>query len=891
MGTFINPVSALPTEAEEFMKKSQENEIKKSVSKKAEKENKKRLSEINGSDASKNSKTINFKDPYAASDPKIKKYIQSKSFMIPFKQSSQISIYDAITDAQAKCGMGTVPRETIEAFILKETVCGFDMGWDTYSDVVKYYPGFCNIRNAGANGGFKNTSASGYMQVVYSTFKGQCDSYPELKSAIAALNMPDTYMKLINNPSAFQDNTIRMQTWCNMVRDYPLISLYSGVITFRQKLSDIGVANKTAAINISADQYAKAVKRYYGSESNVANEEYCRNHLNAIKKVSGESIGEVLKNGSQVSPETISTESNLNRVNISLEQTSTVGSGNITDDNFVRGDYIAYDPEKDKINLTYDTAKAAEDYQNLLKRLYKSKVDITGIIGMPVRFSRYADARIGIDPTKDFSDNDKGIDRFYNIYGRVYTETFIKMSNIVALSPGVPDFLMGFSSEQKQTVMKNMLKLAGVEAQADQNTQSTVTEKAKEDIKNTVNNAKRVARTLYGFKQCSSEYGEHCRRLIYVAAALFNVTEKELREVMDNNEKVALGITDENSSNILNETGGFDAIRFDSSSRMAQFIYRDDGAITDIQKMRDSESMGVFNGARHNTLIYNSGPIENTESISNSTRASSFESMFNVPQAELIKDASFLMAAPIASIDQAKDYMNNTSGLGGLANSISNVFGLSSISSMASKVFANIKIPKVFGDSSYSKQYNIKVKLSSPSGSKMAKFKYIVMPLMRLMPYFLPRQYGYYPDAIISPYLVQTYCKGLIACELGMVSQVQIERNVETAAIDGIPTELDITFTITELNPFLSIPFDPKDTKAGITGYWSSGVIPYLSTMAGIPLYRGEMIDSAADKFKNFKLFGGTMLNNPRHSISDHAANMSSKAFMKLNAIGWFGFK
>ena len=75
----------------------------------------------------------------------------------------------------------------------------------------------------------------------------------------------------------------------------------------------------------------------------------------------------------------------------------------------------------------------------------------------------------------------------------------------------------------------------------------------------------------------------------------------------------------------------------------------------------------------------------------------------------------------------------------------------------------------------------------------------------------LPMQMGY--NGMRSPFLVKGVFKGLFNCEMGIITNMDIQKGGEGSwNIDGLPTEVQISFTIKDLYQALTMT-KGKDLK------------------------------------------------------------------------------
>ena len=179
------------------------------------------------------------------------------------------------------------------------------------------------------------------------------------------------------------------------------------------------------------------------------------------------------------------------------------------------------------------------------------------------------------------------------------------------------------------------------------------------------------------------------------------------------------------------------------------------------------------------------------------------------------------------------------SSLGGLGS----LFGASgalfnSEAGMIIKGEGRFMMPKVWSDSSYSRNYSINMKFRSPYGDRVSIFENTFIPLLFLIGLTSPRQAGF--SSYTTPYYVKAYSKGLISCELGMISSLSITRGEDRndRTIEGFFRTISVSLTIEDVMPTMSMSmsagvFAPlKSTNVGLKNY--------LTGLAGIDFIERE---------------------------------------------------
>lgn len=201
-----------------------------------------------------------------------------------------------------------------------------------------------------------------------------------------------------------------------------------------------------------------------------------------------------------------------------------------------------------------------------------------------------------------------------------------------------------------------------------------------------------------------------------------------------------------------------------------------------------------------------------SESFSNSTTESQLASKVN-QFSDLGREISFLTGSTIgldtgygeeSLIKEANDTLD------GIVNTY--LRGNQVFKDIASN-FATVAVggklifPEIWADSSYSKSYDINIKLRTPDGDKVSWFMNIYVPLAHLICLTAARQAPTSgANAYMQPFLVRGYYKGLFNCDMGIITDMSITRGREKAwTLDGLPTEVDVSLTLKDLYDMFTI--------------------------------------------------------------------------------------
>lgn len=182
------------------------------------------------------------------------------------------------------------------------------------------------------------------------------------------------------------------------------------------------------------------------------------------------------------------------------------------------------------------------------------------------------------------------------------------------------------------------------------------------------------------------------------------------------------------------------------------------------------------------------------------------------------------------SMGALNEFVANTLNGSGTSGS---VFGaLSRIINIGGNVLKgeNIIIPNIYQSSEYSKSYNVNIKLKTPYGDKLSYYLDIFVPLMHLLALVMPKQTS--GASYKSPFIVKAYVEGSWSVNLGMVTALSITRSPESRSVEGLPNEVEVSMTISDLYTDLTMTPANNVTKFAT----NSSLVEFLATNCGMSL-------------------------------------------------------
>lgn len=243
------------------------------------------------------------------------------------------------------------------------------------------------------------------------------------------------------------------------------------------------------------------------------------------------------------------------------------------------------------------------------------------------------------------------------------------------------------------------------------------------------------------------------------------------------------------------------------------------------------------------------------EDFSNTTMESSIASSLN-KSSDLGKEIRFLLGEHGVLSDLVSEDTIDIAlkSIDGISNAI---LAENNIVSQLGKEFAVIAtggkliFPEIWSDSTFTRDFDVKLKLRCPCPNKVAWFFDICSPINHLLAFTLPRTpYGQdiagrifasdvTPNGYFSPFLVRGMYKGISNVDMGIVTALRIDKGKEGSwTIDGLPTEVDVSMTIKDLyNVMAMTPYERKSDLLNNTQF-----LGYLAFNCGISINQPDIV-------------------------------------------------
>ena len=259
------------------------------------------------------------------------------------------------------------------------------------------------------------------------------------------------------------------------------------------------------------------------------------------------------------------------------------------------------------------------------------------------------------------------------------------------------------------------------------------------------------------------------------------------------------------------------------------------------QDMAQHPYAGHYAGA---VSFYINSEAQVQESFSNATRQSELAGKVN-QLSDQAMEIQFLMGGLEAAGNWGKDSMTQklASKLPGLDAFLGGQEGLkegnyrngtgmiNSLVKNISTMLAGGKMifPEIWSDSSFARAYNITIKLDSPDCDEFSVYMNILVPLIHILAFVLPRSAG--DNSYISPFLVRAFYKSMFHVDMGIITNCEVTRGATGMwNKNGLPTEVTVTFTLKDMYTHMSQALNTNDNNV-IT---NPAQLDYIANLCGI---------------------------------------------------------
>ena len=446
-----------------------------------------------------------------------------------------------------------------------------------------------------------------------------------------------------------------------------------------------------------------------------------------------------------------------------------------------------YDPG----TLIIETRKAAANMsisdEDALEGLFKMQY----VWGIPPKITPTSDIQYMINEQE-----------YPNSFGRCYTEAFMQANTVFSIQPGKVKYLPNFSDADKSVFWElagDLLHGVSLDDETMKNSNSDMTGQlfeftsAYSDYINSVNLLARVMSIYLGIGD--KIYPGSSKKYKYMDYSFYNMP----------------GNAYENTANNIFSK-----------------------AVNEVKRQAKLYSAAITDDTYIHFYMTADGTSSN-EDMQVSTRQSSLESLFSGTVAELARDIEFLSNG--SSI---------TSSVSDLASSLgmnvgsTNATILDNIAHYGAAYLqgGRLVFPQMLDDVQYGRNYQGTCRFISTCVDPESIFLHCYLPVCFLLPFVIPQMLS--ENMYTYPFLARVHSKGLFSCDLAAITNLTLQRggnNSDFWSTDGLPTEIDASFTITPLYSKLMT----TTYKHPILFLQNSALQEYLGAMCGISFVGNQM--------------------------------------------------
>ena len=237
--------------------------------------------------------------------------------------------------------------------------------------------------------------------------------------------------------------------------------------------------------------------------------------------------------------------------------------------------------------------------------------------------------------------------------------------------------------------------------------------------------------------------------------------------------------------------------------------------------------------------FYVNSDVSFTDTLGNETTESTLASAVN-GLSDKAREIQFLLGTATSQIGSKFDSLQETLArsrqevdnlMTRLGDTSSNIFGtlFKSVKTIISG--GRLIFPNIWSNSTFSKSYNITIRLTTPEFDPKSWFLNIYVPLCHLIALVLPR--GEFQNGYTTPFIIKAFYKGMFNIDMGIITDMNISKGKDGGwTKDALPTVVEVQFTIQDLYSQLSMTKDGDMYKHNTLQNVSE--LDYLANLCGV---------------------------------------------------------
>ena len=365
-------------------------------------------------------------------------------------------------------------------------------------------------------------------------------------------------------------------------------------------------------------------------------------------------------------------------------------------------------------------------------------------------------------------------------FGRNYQHRIIARIPMLVMQAGIPEFMDGFTDDHTNAI-----------GQALTNTLGKIPGISKDTLESAIKSGGRY----YSLRLTPVEYFESVNVMCRGVAILLGIGDQE---ISINGENKKLREIDWRSAS-------------DSASKF-----------------------GYYGGA---VTFYINSDAQVSQSFSNGTTQSQLSQQMN-QMGSMASEMQFLMgglagytgAEFMAKMGQESLKTGDYRNANGMIDTI-----LTNITTIIAG--GRMYFPEIWSDSQFTQQYNVSIKLDSPTSDNLSLYLNILVPLLHILAFVEPRSSG--SNTYIAPYLVRAFYKSMFNIDMGIITNCEVKKGeVGAWNENGVPTQIEIDLTIKDLYNVLTLPL--QNGTNDLIG--NPGQMDYLANLCGINIGSPDII-------------------------------------------------
>lgn len=451
--------------------------------------------------------------------------------------------------------------------------------------------------------------------------------------------------------------------------------------------------------------------------------------------------------------------------------------------------------------------------------------NLSGIYGIPYQFPE------SVDPRPDSKSS----------FGSIYAERIITRMPLLMMSPGKVDFMSSYKTGEKKAVLDVLLNDG--------------------DGASDINDFLEKPGKYYTFAYDTENYWKYVNAANQASAIYLGIGDVEI------------------------DVNGVKA-------KAADFKW---------EKASNNKFDSLLVSNKSYVCFYTDADSSKSESFGNDTTSSQLADKVN-DFSSIAKEIQFLVGAN-TGIDIMKNQSAIDDALTNLGNVVDKFLGGSQTIKDLGEDFVTIAsggkliFPEIWSDSTFSQSFDVKIKLRCPCPNKVSWFLDIIVPINHLIALTMPRSpYGKSiinkdfdqepsVNGYMSPFLVRAFYKGLFNCDMGIITDLSIEKGKEGSwTLDGLPSEVDISMTIKDLyNVMAMSEYTTGNQRKSFLN--NTTYLNYLANSCGISINKPDLdrsLDLWAMIQKNYwkdKLTGYTWWQKASQGAMNKLYNMYTGVF------------